>query len=715
MAKIIPGKVKKVWDVWNLRGAVLFSLFLQVVLIFSAPSRKRTGNIIVTMIIWSAYLLADWVAVFAVGLILNGEGDDSKKFRVDDDLAAFWAPFLLLHLGGPDNITAFSLEDNELWIRHLLGLIVQLVAVVYVFTVSLPNQFWIPTVLFFAGTIKYAERSRALYLACLANFKDRMLPKPEAGVNYRRLMEVYSSKEAAGVPVEIEIVKEPEKGFRTAIQEEEAALTQDLTTLVDTEVVNRGHNFFKKFKRLLVDLLLSTTNRNFSRKFFFQMTCEVAFRVIEVELNFMYDVLFTKMEVVHRKSGFFFRLICSTLIAASFIQFASIQKDHQIHRIDVAVTYTLLIGAVGLDLLAHFKLFFSDWTIAKLNNSKAKSVVSAIREKVSFDNRCRWSKSFSQHNLIRYCLKERFKWLDKATDFFGLKEFFDEMQYKETKLVEDNLKKFIFSELRAKGLKAKDSKTAKEIFSARGDWVLWQNSCYHASIVSTVSEEVEYDESLLLWHIATELCYFNGPDRNNQNPSNDEYRQFSKLLSEYMLYLLIMRPTMMSSTVGDIWKVRFQDTCEDARKIIREDARTGQSKSAGEVIVQKLMNCFRGKRSEPNEERKKVCVNLLSVNTVVKPVEVKGDRSKSLLFDACMLAKALNEINLEKRWEIMSKVWVELLSYAACHCKANIHAQHLSKGGELITFVWLLMTHFGLGEQFRIDTGHGRAKLIVGK
>ena len=63
----------------------------------------------------------------------------------------------------------------------------------------------------------------------------------------------------------------------------------------------------------------------------------------------------------------------------------------------------------------------------------------------------------------------------------------------------------------------------------------------------------------------------------------------------------------------------------------------------------------------------------------------------------------------------MSKVWVELLSYAASHCRANAHAQQLSKGGELITFVWILMAHFGLGEQFRIEAGHARAKLIVGK
>ncbi|KAA8526879.1 hypothetical protein F0562_008892 [Nyssa sinensis] len=130
----IPKKAKKLWDQWNVRIAVLISLIFQIVLIFSATSRKRTGSRIVNLVIWSAYLLADWVAAFAVGLISNGQGNDCDKLKLNEDLAAFWAPFLLLHLGGPDTITAFSLEDNELWLRHLLGLVIQLIAVAYVFS-----------------------------------------------------------------------------------------------------------------------------------------------------------------------------------------------------------------------------------------------------------------------------------------------------------------------------------------------------------------------------------------------------------------------------------------------------------------------------------------------------------------------------------------------------------------------------------------------------
>ncbi|XP_034678979.1 uncharacterized protein LOC117909178 [Vitis riparia] len=726
---IFPLFLKEIWDEWNLRGAVLVSLFFQILLIFCASSRKRTGNMIMTFIIWSVYLLADWVAAFAVGLIANGNKDGDKQVQ-SDDLLAFWAPFLLLHLGGPDTITAFALEDNELWLRHLLGLVIQFIAVAYVFLESISNDLWIPTILMLvAGTIKYAERTRALYLACLGNFKESMLPAPDAGPNYAQLMEEFSSKEEAHVPVKIIIAPEKRASHSAPSVREEPSTGPNHISEMES-----GYKFFKIFKGLIVDLMFSFQERNDSRKFFFEMLPEKAFRVIEVELNFMYDALYTKMVVVNRKIGYFLRFICTGCIAVALQLFSSHHK-HKIHKFDIGVTYALLIGAISLDVIAIVKLIFSDWTIVLLKNLTAKEWIYYAREKLFFYKLCepsksffdrRWSNSISQHGLIRYCLRERFKWFDKLADICGLKDLLDEIQYKETVTVEEKLKEFIFKQLNKKAKsseqleekaksaeekarRAEQSRIAKEICSGRGDWILSQYACH--SLLWSV--EKEYDECLLMWHIATDLCYYKDMQEEGKKPDDvKDRRKWCRFLSEYMLYLLVMQPTMMSAVAG-IGQIRFRDTCAEAKKFFR---RGQQEQNCFNKFCEQIKKLLCIGQSKPTDDQiSKYCQKLLSVDTVVKPIDVKGDRSKSVLFDACMLAKDLGKLNKRKRWKIMSKVWVELLSYAASHCRANTHAQQLSKGGELITFVWLLMAHFGLGEQFRIQEGHARAKLIVTK
>ncbi|KAK2965073.1 hypothetical protein RJ639_029469 [Escallonia herrerae] len=308
--------------------------------------------------------------------------------------------------------------------------------------------------------------------------------------------------------------------------------------------------------------------------------------------------------------------------------------------------------------------------------------------------RRRWSESISSYNLIYYCLYPRSKMWETITGYLGLSSFLDEASYVGRMPFTEKLRNFIFEELHTKSEMADDLETAKEISSAKGDWVLRVESC---SNLLPYIVDVDYDESILLWHIATELCYSDELDNlTYKHKDKNMYRDFSKLLSEYMLYLLVMQPTMMSAVAG-IGQIRFRDTCAEAKKF------------------------FRGVKLQGNTGKKQfqACKAILDVNTEVKPVTVKGDRSKSVLFDGCMLAKELKKLgeNAEgkDKWEVMSKVWVELLSFAASHCRANSHAQQLSKGGQLITVLWLLMAHLGLGDQFQINEGHARAKLIVGK
>ncbi|KAL6201095.1 hypothetical protein ACLB2K_024810 [Fragaria x ananassa] len=344
MVSPIPINVKKIWEKWNLRGFVLLSLSLQTALI---------------------------LANFAIGLIANSQGDNpfvrgpNNNGDFNSDLLAFWAPFLLLHLGGPDTITAFALEDNTLWLRHLFGLLFQVIAALYVFIQSFPkNKLWLPTVLLFvAGIIKYAERTRALYKASLDNFKESMLKKPDPGPNYAKLMEEYSSKKEAKLPTHIELTAERSKESRTTTYVVDVGDMENNIALV-----RHAFHFFNIFKGLIVDLIFSFHERFESREFFHERNAEEAFKLVAIELNFMYEALFTKVVVVHSKWGYVCRAISFSAVCTALICFQKIEK-HDFHGFDVGITYTLLFGALALDSIAVFMLIFSDWTVAAVRKS----------------------------------------------------------------------------------------------------------------------------------------------------------------------------------------------------------------------------------------------------------------------------------------------------------------------------------------------------------
>lgn len=182
--EIFPERLRRVWSKNELRISILISLFLQIYLIVMGSRRKCSRAALLNGTLWLAYLLADGIAIFALGVLSNMQRDSDVKNKNKTDpnnaLMGFWAPFLFLHLGGPNSITAYSLEDNELWRRHLLSLVYQVIVAAYAFIRSLSNgAFLAPACLMFiAGIIKYGERTWALCYASREHFRDAMLAQP---------------------------------------------------------------------------------------------------------------------------------------------------------------------------------------------------------------------------------------------------------------------------------------------------------------------------------------------------------------------------------------------------------------------------------------------------------------------------------------------------------------------------------------------------------
>ena len=189
-----PNLVKKLWYAWNLQSCILLSLWLQAILVLFAFLRKQTKRKLLHGLIWFAYFLANWIAPVAIGLISKIESVNCDGKGNNKDLMAFWASFLLLHLGSPNTITSFALEDNEFWLRHLARLILQVLATAYILYQSLPNKLCVPTIMVFCvGTINYVEWTHALFLASMNQFGCSVLPKPDPGPDFEEVMKMSSS------------------------------------------------------------------------------------------------------------------------------------------------------------------------------------------------------------------------------------------------------------------------------------------------------------------------------------------------------------------------------------------------------------------------------------------------------------------------------------------------------------------------------------------
>nr|POE55259.1 hypothetical protein CFP56_49292 [Quercus suber] len=537
--------------------------------------------------------MADSVATFVLGVISNNlwdVKDDQDKYLLE--ITAFWAPFLLLHLGGPDTITAYSLEDNELWLRHLLALGFQSVAVIYIWIVAgTGSQLYVLSILmFFPGIIKYGERIWVLWLASNGKLRESLLSPPDPGPNYYKFSREYTLKQSEGYHVTVKKIED-----------------QSMIPLIENEFIPDGaelvtaYDLLQIFKNLFADLILGFDDRNHSQSLFNKISSDKAFRMMEMELGFM--LWLTKH--------------ATTCIgqAISFIQ----QPEQP-----------------------------------------------------------RWSNSMSQFNLLSFSLK------DKQTICYGIQKLL-----RIDKMLENNrnttcetvtvyLKEFIFEYLKEKFDHLKRSSN---------------------------------DENVLrtLCSFRADLCYH--LDWRDQEPAMSNVK-FSNWLSQYMLYLLVICPSMLPMGIG---MIRLQDTSAEVTRFFEDHEYMADSvdyshRSRNTCLLG--VNCFLS--GEPTFDKYQACEILSKVNTPVLPAKVKGDRSKSVLFDACRLASKLQAIeDKNQKWEMITRNWVEMLAYAACHCRGNYHAKQLSQGGELLTHVWLLMAHFGINEQFQISQGHARVKLVV--
>ncbi|XP_045087888.1 uncharacterized protein [Aegilops tauschii subsp. strangulata] len=450
------------------------------------------------LLLWLVYLLADSTAIYALGH-LSVTSSTSRGHQ----LVAFWAPFLLVHLGGPDSITAYALEDSRLWLRHLLTLVVQALAAAYVLYRYIAGSETLllraAIMMFIVGVLKYGERTWALKHGSMGRLQSEC----------RRL------------------------GFVS-----EFAMPDGLADRTDNEeeVLVAAYMMFPICIHLFGGTIIGPED---SCKWLhaYGLGGEDLHKLVEMELSLMYDTLYTKAAVIHTWYGCCIRIISLALTIAALMLFKFSNKLGY-SRADVAITYVLVIGALIVEIISVSGTLGSSWMCMLLRVmflTPLLDLLKSLRRRVHATRKRRWSGSIGQYNLFHLCTHDQTDLGSRLAKMVGLEDWWSRLHFSGTAdISETDLK-----DLLCKTLPDIDSRNSRgaHILENRGlsedraEWSHW-------------SVKIDLDRSILIWHIATDIYLCKSKVKHGE-----KLAEAVKVLSNYMMFLLVAKPALLPGLI----------------------------------------------------------------------------------------------------------------------------------------------------------------------
>ncbi|KAI4968837.1 hypothetical protein ZWY2020_046167 [Hordeum vulgare] len=568
-ARSMAGGPIDFWNAWAVQILVLASLTLQVILLLLAGIRRReTSWRLFRFILWMAYQLADATAIYALGH-LSFDGATRREHR----LVAFWAPFLLLHLGGPDNITAYSLEDNRLWLRHLVTLGMQVAGAVYVLYkhyVGTQDMFVLAVILMFiVGVLKYGERTAALKGSNMDSIRSSLKKEPRAKCHF------YLDE------------RPPKGGFKGKMDEEEF-------------LMRHAHSLFHICKHAAVDSSGSMGEDNREIKVLEHLTYEQRYVLMELELSLMYDILYTKAAVVHNLFGYCVCIV-SPAAAASLLVFQfSGKAGHS--RVDVLITYILLGSALLLEMRSLLSALGSSWTLPFLCGTRWSWLQHEVlcgggwdrlRRRIVSLHRLikvmglstwlrpsrRWSGTVGQYNMLHLCTrpsKRNSPLVGRFAKMLGSHSW--------TVKFPEELKQRLM--LYIQELVSDGKVSTQGIIREKWGEEALDDCNLHDDVLKPLKRKlgVEFQEGVIIWHLATDL-FLLGENRKKATEETMEeeafYEESVRVMSNYMMFLLVERPYMLP---GLSQSKLYRRTCENLVSIWSQEGQEHPAPSYGDLF-----------------------------------------------------------------------------------------------------------------------------------
>uniref|UniRef100_J3LVJ1 DUF4220 domain-containing protein n=1 Tax=Oryza brachyantha TaxID=4533 RepID=J3LVJ1_ORYBR len=478
-------------------------------------------------------------------------------------------------------------------------------------------------------------------------------------------------------------------------------------------LVRCAHSLFHVCKYAIVDSSDdSGGDTHFRDKEIFNgLTDEQTYALMGIELSLMYDMLYTKTSVISGWIiGYCIRVISSLATAGSLVIFQFNGKDGQ-NRVDVAITYVLLIGAFLMEVTSLLRALGSSWTFSflcatwwKWLNHVAmcsgrwhrfrRNVVSLrhFLKAMGISRYClssrRWSGSMGQYNMLHFCTRRGTSFtsrlIGRLAIMLGLEDWWETVHYSGTVEILQKVKEMVFQHIR-NIVGKRDVNTLGIIRKTWGQETseLWKlNDEQRTHLMGS-----EFQEGIIIWHIATELFLAKPKITDDQNEQPTV--QAIKALSNYMMFLLVDRPDMLPGLAQNrLYQRSLKFLSEEIWPQVISDPTYRHPSRNVYTMLKELFRLHDNPNSDSwRPQGEKLASKLWEVhknyvddklNAILKP---EGSR----VIYAVNVAEELERKNEgSDPLKLLLETWTNFLVYAANRCSRESHARKLNSGAMFI-------------------------------
>ncbi|KAF8662191.1 hypothetical protein HU200_056390 [Digitaria exilis] len=647
---------------------VLFSALIWILIEFFGSLRRRYSHGFFRFFVWAVYTLFTVLGPYTIGLLQDG------PFR--DQMFVLWGTILLVIQVSADSISVYSIHDIEQRKRVVVQHVLQIILVLWLILNCKGHNksysatiwiFWIHSVVLTyrkSWSLSDASKKGGLLkqskvVADYMMIEHEQIPLDFDPVTMEGYKYIFHGEDevASQLPIAPEYrVRSNESTFRMTTIDSiwrliESKSFRNEETMIMMKDVALSFSLCKLLKRRLCGYqigeagLVKTLNFVLHGLLSEDGNYVRSFWVIETELAFLYDFLYTRFYLLldhrgYKFIGFLIVVIVTILnsISGAFSRHYHRSKlDQLVHGINVThwVTIVLLIIVLSLSTLV-IKGMGTRWMVVDEICTLARSS-SAFKYSYNEGQEKYWQRAMDQYSLILNF--DYHPWNVLKLLSLGLIDATREGQKAGEKIIlTDELIVRVLSGFKERNGQLEDGQSA-----------LARNQLL--SQFSWACNLPTHIHKILVWHIGTTIAMEGHPV-----PPTGDHR-VAKTLSDYCAYLVAFVPDMLPGHGYDTQRI-FDAVVVEARE--------------------RLTGC-----DTLSSRCEKLMVAVSPSDTILELGSRLGRELRSVFPE-------------ERRWKVLADFWAEFILFLAPSSNVEIHAEKLAAGGEFMTHLWALLTHAGI-------------------